>query len=182
MQNFNHSGQNNKKKEEQQQQPKQPQQPQQPTHNKQALLTKALTNLDVVGSIIMIVSMFLGAFYKSDGGMYSAWYVPGYSLIFNSDYMLGTLLIVLPVVVMIAKYVEGLKKYDRLISLLCLAVTFIFVFVVKGQASTVEDGAIALGTGAIIYILGNIIGLIGSAASFFGYDINKTVNGMINKK
>jgi len=177
MQNFNHSGQ----KPENNQQSQQPQNNQQPSPD-ESPLTKVLTHLDVVGSLVMIVAMFLGAFYKSDGGLYSAWTTPGYSLILNSNYMLGTLLIVLPAVVLVSKYIDGLKKYDRLISLVCLAITFIFVFVVKGQASTLQDGAIKLATGAIIYLLGNVIGLIGAVAGFFGYDVNAKVNGMINKK
>lgn len=170
MQNFNHSGN------------KQSQQPQQQKPAETSFLTKVLTHLDVAGSLVMIVAMFLGTFYKSDGGLYSAWVIKGYGLIFNSDYLLGTLLIILPLVVLIAKYVESLKKYDQLISLICLAITFIFVFVVKGQASTLQDGDLTLGFGAIIYLLGNVIGLIGAVAAFFGYDVNAKVNGMINKK
>ncbi len=181
MQNFNHSNQQPDQNQSNQQHPA-PQAPKGSQGNQPSVMTKILTHLDVAGSLIMIISLFLGAFYKSDGGMYSAFEIPGYGLIFNSDFLLGSLLVILPIVVLISKYIESLKKYDRLISLVCLVITFMFVFVTKGQYSTTSEGALTFAMGAIIYLLGNVVGLVGAVAAFFGYDINQKVNEMVNKK
>ncbi|WGI19238.1 hypothetical protein [Latilactobacillus sakei] len=148
---------------------------------------KIFDNLDVLGAIIMIVALFLGAFYKDDGGAFAATFTyPGYKLIFNSEYMLGTLMIALPLIVLITNYVDGLKKYDKLIKLVLPAITFIFVFVLKGQVGDevgADTGAkLSMALGGWIYILGNVIGLAAGAAGFFGVNLEKKANELMNKK
>ncbi|XRJ97241.1 hypothetical protein ACPBEI_00385 [Latilactobacillus sakei] len=147
---------------------------------------KIFDNLDVLGALVMIVALFLGAFYKDNGGAYAATYTyPGYKLIFNSEYMLGTLMIALPLVVLITNYVDSLKKYDKLIKLVLPAITLIFVFVLKGQVAdevaTDTGAALSLALGGWIYVLGNIIGLAAGAAGFFGVDLEKKTDELINK-
>lgn len=139
---------------------------------------KIFDNLDVIGSLIMVVALFLGAFYKDNGGAYATSYTyPGYKIIFNSNYMLGTLLIALPIIVLITNYVDALKKYDKIIKILLPAITLIFVFVLKGQVadSVGEDtGAIlSFAMGGWIYLLGNAVALIAGAAGFFNVDLEK---------
>lgn len=148
---------------------------------------KIFDNLDVLGAIIMIVALFLGAFYKDNGGAYAATYTyPGYKLIFNSEYMLGTLMIALPLIVLITNYVDGLKKYDKLIKIVLPAITLIFVFVLKGQVAdevAVDTGAaLSLALGGWIYVLGNVIGLVSGAAGFFGINIEEKADEFMNKK
>lgn len=60
--------------------------------NKNEFLTKVLHNLDVIGAIIMIISLFVGNFYAGDPGggyMYSISY-PGYKLISKYEKGLAT--------------------------------------------------------------------------------------------
>ncbi|WBY48787.1 hypothetical protein PGA57_09350 [Latilactobacillus curvatus] len=147
---------------------------------------KIFDNLDVLGAIVMIVALFLGAFYKDNGGVFGALQYPGYRLIFNSDYMLGTLVIVLPLIVLITNYVDALKKYDKLIKLVLPAITLIFVFVLKGQVAdeiaTDSGAALSFALGGWIYILGNLIGLAAGAAGFFGVNLEKKADELISKK
>jgi uncharacterized membrane protein YkgB len=157
-----------------QQQPQQT--PQQPKPQPQKAQGNALlSRLDVIGSIVMIIGLFIGNFYKADAGAYAGGYeFPGYKLIFNGDYMLGTLFIVVPAVVLITNYVAGLKKYDKLIKFVLPIVSLIFVFVLKGQVtdgltSTAEGAKLAVG--GLLYTLGNLVALVGGATAFFGVDL-----------
>lgn len=148
--------------------------------NKNEFLTKALHNLDVVGAIIMIVSLFVGNFYAGDPGggyMYSISY-PGYKLIFNSDYLLGTLFIVIPAVILIVGRIQSLKQYEGLLKFGLPIVTVIFLFVLKGQLADTGNvgGAASFATGAWIFLVGNVLALIGGAAVFFKFDVEEKVN------
>ncbi|KRM72073.1 hypothetical protein [Lacticaseibacillus brantae] len=140
-----------------------------------ATVTKVIRNLDFVGAIIMIVALFLGDFYADDGGAYAAQSVKGYRLILNSDYMLGTLLILLPAMMLIVKYISSLKNNVKLIELVCPIITIIFVFVLKGQVGDVADGTVSFAMGAWIYLLGNVLALIGAGAAFFNVDLEKKI-------
>lgn len=154
--------------------------------NKNEFLTKALHNLDVVGAIIMIVSLFVGNFYAGDPGggyMYSISY-PGYKLIFNGDYLLGTLFIVVPAVILVIGRIQGLKQYESLLKFGLPFVTMIFLFVLKGQLADTGNvgGAASFAIGAWIFLVGNVLALIGGAASFFKFDVEEKVNEITKGK
>lgn len=73
----------------------------------------------MVGVLIMIVPLFVGNFYAGDPGggyMYSISY-PGYKLILNSEYLLGTLFIVISVAILVVGRIQSLKQYEGLLSL-----------------------------------------------------------------
>lgn len=142
---------------------------------------KIFDNLDTIGSIVMIIALFLGAFYKDDGGAYAVTDVyPGYKLILNTDYLLGSLFIILPAIVLITRYVSSLDKYSRLIKLVCPIITLIFVFVLKNQIvdaiGEITSAKVSFAMGAWIYLLGNIIALIGGAAGFWGINLESEIN------
>lgn len=169
-------------------QPAQPQKPsnQQPSNQKPTSVKGALAHLDVIGPIVMIVALFLGAFYKDAGGRFAMHYVyPGYKLIFNSNYMLGTLLIVCPAVALLSGYIKSLKGSEKLIKLVMPVITLIFVFVLKGQIGDeiASDGAgtVSLAIGGLIYMLGNLVSLVVSGAAFFNIDLNKKVKEFTKK-
>lgn len=152
----------------------------QPVAPKKTTSNPLLGKLDLIGSIIMILGLFIGQFYKADGGAYSVTYgAPGYRLIFNSDMIMGTLLILLPAIVLITDFVPGLKKYDKLIKFALPIVTFILVFVLKGQAGdelTSGDEGAKLAIGGWIYLLGNLAALAAGASKFFGFDLEEKIS------
>ena len=55
---------------------------------------------------------------------------------------------------------------------------FIFLFVLKGQLADTGNagGAASFATGAWIYLVGNVLALIGGAAVFFKFDVEEKVN------
>jgi|GEM_PF-5130315 len=136
----------------------------------------ALSYLDIIGPIVMIVALFLGAFYKDDGGRFAAHYVyPGYKLIFNSSYLLGTLLILCPAIALLSGYIKSLKSYDNLIKIVMPIVTIIFVFVLKGQIGDEVAGdteaTLSFAFGGWIYLLGNLISIVVSGSKVLGIDL-----------
>lgn len=96
---------------------------------------KIVQNIDVIGAAVMIVALFVGNFYVGDPGggyVYSLSY-PGYKLIFNSDYLLGTLFIIVPALILIIGRIKSLQQYENLLKFALPIVSLIFLFVLKGQ-------------------------------------------------
>lgn len=141
---------------------------------------KMIQNLDIVGSIVMIVALFVGNFYGGAGYGYDVVW-KGYKLIFNADYLMGTLFILLPAIVLITKYIASLKKYDALIKFVCPIIALILVFVIKGQIDGADGEGMtgSFGLGAWLYMIGGLISLAGGAASFFKIDIEAKANQAI---
>lgn len=131
--------------------------------------------LILIGSFVSIIAMFIGAFYADDGGAYAAQVVNGSSLVFNGDYIMGTLLILLPIIVVITQFIDRLKKYDRIISLVCPLVGLAVVMALKNQIGHYADGAMSFAMGAWIYIIGSIIVIIGAGSIFFGINLEEKI-------
>ncbi|MHA3067268.1 hypothetical protein [Lacticaseibacillus saniviri] len=154
-----------------------------PTPNKN---TGVMAYLDIIGPAIMIIAMFLGAFYKDAGGRFAAHNVyPGYKLIFNSSYLMGTLLILCPAIALLAGYIKGLKPYENLVRVVMPVITIIFVFVLKGQIGDelASDGAgtVSFALGGLIYLLGNLISLVVSGSAMLGFDLRGKITQLTKR-
>ncbi|MCI1920813.1 MAG: hypothetical protein LKJ22_02675 [Liquorilactobacillus nagelii] len=146
---------------------------------------KAIQQLDKIGAVIMIGALFVGNFYAGDPGggyMYSLAY-PGYKLIFNSDYLLGTLFIVIPVILLIIDQIKAAASYCSLIKLILAGCSLIFLFVLKGQLADTGNygGSATFASGAWIFLVGNILALIGAAATYCKIDLVTKIEGMMHK-
>ncbi|KRL02378.1 hypothetical protein [Liquorilactobacillus capillatus] len=140
---------------------------------------KTIANLDIIGSIIMIVSLFVGNFYAGDpgGGLVYSLSYPGYKLIFNSDYMLGTLFIIVPALILVVDRIKSLQQYESLLKFGLPIVSLIFLFVLKGQLGDTGNfgGSSSFALGAWLFLLGNVLVLVSGAARFFHIDLEQKI-------
>lgn len=148
-------------------------------------IKKAIQNLDAIGAIIMIVSLFAGNFYAGDpgGGLVYSLSYPGYKLIFNSEYMLGTLFIVVPALILVVGRIKSLQQYESLLKFGLPIVSLIFLFVLKGQLGDTGNygGSASFALGAWLFVLGNILSLISGAAQFFHVDLEQKINDIMQQ-
>ena len=133
---------------------------------------KLLNNLNVVGSVVMLVGLFIGNFYTAANGAYAGGYsVKGYNVFIGIWY--GFLLVLIPIVLLIAPKIEALSKSIKLINFVLPIVSLAIVFILKGQIadaiSIYGSSSSSLGTGAYIYLIGNLVCLALGAANYFGY-------------
>ncbi|WP_261806476.1 hypothetical protein [Lapidilactobacillus luobeiensis] len=140
-----------------------------------------INDLDLIGSIVMIAFLFFGTFYKGDGGFYSVKYnVTGYKMLFNTDFIMGTLLLLCPAITLITNYVTAMKKSEKLIKLVMPILALILVFVLKSQLSSELDysgGSMGLGFSGIVYLIAGLVSLIAAVARFLNQDLSQKIKG-----
>lgn len=148
--------------------------------------TKLLSNLSVIGAVLMIVGLFIGNFYSAANGAFSGGYiVKGYNIFTSIWY--GFLLVLIPILLLIAPKIEALSKSKKLIDFVLPIVSLVIVFILKGQIaeaiSIFGSSTSSFGTGAYIYLIGNIICLVLGAANYFGFKTDaKSIQKAVNEK
>lgn len=135
---------------------------------------------------MMLVGLFVGNFYTAVNGAYAGGYVvKGYNVITSIWY--GFLLVVIPILLLIAPKIEVLSKSKKLIDFVLPIVSVVIVFILKGQIaeaiSIFGSSTSSFGTGAYIYLIGNIICLVLGAANYFGFKTDaKSIQKAVNEK
>lgn len=155
--------------------------------NNEELKTKLLSNLSIIGAVLMIAGLFIGNFYSAANGAYAGggYVVKGYNVITSIWY--GFLLVLIPILLLIAPKIEVLSKSKKLIDFGLPIVSLVIVFILKGQVaeaiSIFGSSTSSFGTGAYIYLLGNILCLMLGAANYFGFKTDaQSIQKAVNEK
>ncbi len=101
-------------------------------------------------------------------------------MLFNTDFIMGTLLLLCPAITLITNYVTAMKKSEKLIKLVMPILALILVFVLKSQLSSELDysgGSMGLGFSGIVYLIAGLVSLIAAVARFLNQDLSQKIKG-----